>query len=63
MPDLSGVEVLRRLREAGSRVPVVFTSGFHEVPPELERSSYQGFLVKPYRLEELFAQLEVALTS
>jgi PAS domain S-box-containing protein len=62
MPDLSGVEVLRRIRAAGRRVPVVFSSGYHDAALELDPESFQGFLVKPYRLQELYAVLARALS-
>jgi PAS domain S-box-containing protein len=63
MPDLSGAEVLRRMRAHGSRVPVVFSSGYHDTAFELDPASFQGFLVKPYRLQELLEALERALRA
>jgi PAS domain S-box-containing protein len=63
MPDLSGAEVLRRIRAQGSLVPVVFSSGYHDSAFELDPSSFQGFLVKPYRLQELLDALERALRA
>jgi len=61
MPDLSGVEVLRRIRASGARVPVVLSSGYHDAAIDLHRGSYQGFLIKPYTLAQLFDTLETAL--
>jgi two-component system cell cycle sensor histidine kinase/response regulator CckA len=63
MPDLSGIDVLRRIRERGSRVPVVFSSGYHDAAVSLPPGSFQGFLVKPYRLQELFDVLTRALNA
>jgi len=57
MPDLSGLEVLRRIRESGSQVPVILSSGYHDAALELEAGSYQGFLCKPYSLDELLEAL------
>jgi CheY-like chemotaxis protein len=57
MPDLSGVEVLRRIRARGSRVPVILTSGYHDATLELPAGSYQGFLVKPYTIAALLDAL------
>jgi PAS domain S-box-containing protein len=63
MPDLSGIEVLRRMREQGSRVPVILSSGYHAAALDAERDSFQAFLAKPYTLSELFEAVESALIS
>ena len=62
MPDLDGAEVLRRLRAAGSRVPVVVSSGYLDVAVErrLPRGEFQGFLAKPYAATELVSAIERA---
>jgi PAS domain S-box-containing protein len=62
MPDLDGAEVLRRLRAAGSRVPVVISSGYLDVAVErrLPRGEFQGFLAKPYGASELVNAIERA---
>ena len=62
MPDLDGAEVLRRLRAAGSRVPVVVSSGYLDVAVErrLPRGEFQGFLAKPYGATELVSAIERA---
>lgn len=64
MPRLSGVEVLRKIRESGSSVRVVLSSGYSDVErDELDPSSYQGFLIKPYGIAELVKVIEGALAS
>ena len=62
MPDLDGAEVLHRLRAAGSRVPVVVSSGYLDVAVErrLPPGEFQGFLAKPYGATELVAAIERA---
>jgi PAS domain S-box-containing protein len=62
MPDLDGAEVLLRLRAAGSRVPVVVSSGYLDVAVErrLPRGEFQGFLAKPYSATELVTAIERA---
>jgi PAS domain S-box-containing protein len=62
MPDLDGAEVLHRLRAAGSRVPVVISSGYLDVAVErrLPRGEFQGFLAKPYGATELVNAIERA---
>jgi len=61
MPDLSGIEVLRRIRSTGSALPVVLTSGYHRAALDAERDSFQAFLPKPYTLSELLDAVERAL--
>jgi PAS domain S-box-containing protein len=62
MLDLDGSEVLRRLRAAGSRVPVVISSGYLDVAVErrLARGEFQGFLAKPYGATELVSAIDRA---
>jgi two-component system, cell cycle sensor histidine kinase and response regulator CckA len=62
MPDLDGSEVLCRLRAAGSRVPVVISSGYLDISVErrLPRGEFQGFLAKPYGATELVSAIERA---
>jgi two-component system cell cycle sensor histidine kinase/response regulator CckA len=63
MPDIDGAEVLRRLRAAGSRVPVIISSGYLDVSVEqrLPRGEFQAFLAKPYGPSDLAAAIEHAL--
>jgi PAS domain S-box-containing protein len=62
MPDLDGAEVLRRLRAAGDRVPVIVSSGYLDVSIErrLPRGEFQGFLAKPYGATDLVNAIEAA---
>jgi two-component system, cell cycle sensor histidine kinase and response regulator CckA len=61
MPDLSGAEVLSRLRARGDRVPVVLISGYHDLATELDPKSFQAFLVKPFGITQLAKALEQAI--
>ena len=61
MPDFTGVEVLQRIRESGSSVPVILASGYHDAALELDPGSYQGFLVKPFSPDELVEAVARAL--
>jgi two-component system cell cycle sensor histidine kinase/response regulator CckA len=65
MPDIDGAEVLRRLRAAGSRVPVIISSGYLDVSVEerLPAGDFQGFLAKPYGPSDLAAAMAHALSS
>ena len=63
MPDLSGVEVLRRMRASGARMPVVLSSGYHDAALDVDSHSFQGFLIKPYTLAQLFDTVQTALDA
>ncbi len=62
MADISGIDVLRRVRRAGSRVPVILSSGYHAATIDVERDSFQAFLSKPYVLDELLLALQRVLS-
>jgi len=55
MDDISGVEVLRKIREISGDLPCIISSGqppgTHEIPDELQWNVY--FLQKPYRANQL----------
>ncbi|HEX4336169.1 MAG TPA: PAS domain S-box protein [Polyangiaceae bacterium] len=62
MPDLDGVEVVRRLRASGVNVPVVLCSGNLDAARErgLEPGMVQGTLQKPFQPDELLEALDRA---
>ena len=63
LPDLDGLEVLRRLRDRGVRVPVVILTardGVEATVAGLE-SGADDYIAKPFRLEELLARVRVRL--
>jgi PAS domain S-box-containing protein len=65
MPDIDGAEVVLRARAAGSRVPIVVSSGYLDVAVErrLPRGQFQGFLPKPYGPTDLVNAIERALAT
>ena len=63
LPDISGIEILRRIRKDGSTVPVILSSGYHAAALDAERDSFQAFLAKPYTLSELLEALARVLTA
>jgi len=62
MGDMTGLDVIRRIRETGSCVPIVLSSGYLEASTEqeLDPVSFQAFLRKPYRTEDLLRAIEQA---
>jgi CheY-like chemotaxis protein len=64
MPQLSGRDTLRGLREIDPAVRVVFTSGYSaEAPAALEQDRVQGFVPKPYREQQLAETVRQALDA
>jgi two-component system OmpR family response regulator len=63
LPDLSGFEVLKRLRDQGCHVPVLFLSARGETDVRVRGLVNGGddYIVKPFALEELVARVQVAL--
>jgi PAS domain S-box-containing protein len=62
MPDLDGVEIVRRLRASGANVPVVLYSGNLDAARErgLAPGMVQGMLQKPFHQAELLRVIEHA---
>jgi DNA-binding response OmpR family regulator len=63
MPDLDGLEVLRRLREAGDDVPVCVLSARDEVEDRVRglEVGADDYVVKPFAVEEVAARLNALL--
>ena len=53
MPDLSGLDVFYQLRNLRSDIPIIFMSGINEKKELADCNGYNGFLTKPYSLNEL----------
>jgi two-component system OmpR family response regulator len=63
LPDLDGFEVCRRLRQDGSRVPVLFLTARDTTEDKVKGLTLGGddYLVKPFSLEELVARIDAVL--
>ena len=63
MPRLSGLEVLRRLREAGRRTPVLLLTAKSEVEDRIEGldAGADDYLPKPFAMGELLARVRAML--
>ncbi|WP_277884365.1 response regulator transcription factor [Microbacterium sp. H1-D42] len=63
MPDLDGMSVLRRLREAGNLVPVVFLTAKDAVADRIAGLTAGGddYVTKPFSLEEVIARLRAVI--
>jgi signal transduction histidine kinase/CheY-like chemotaxis protein/predicted hydrocarbon binding protein len=63
MPHMSGVEALRRIRAAGSDVPVVLSSGYSVEVITQDSPQFFGYLQKPYDVPQLLAVASDAIAS
>ena len=63
MPDLDGIEVLRRLRASGRDLPVCVLSARDEVGDRVAglEAGADDYVVKPFALEEVVARLHALL--
>jgi signal transduction histidine kinase/CheY-like chemotaxis protein len=62
MPEMSGPEVLARLAEIRSDLPVVLMSGYHEDELSSDvRPGISGFVQKPFTPADLASRMRVAL--
>jgi two-component system response regulator MprA len=63
MPDVDGLEVCRRLRAAGDRVPVLMLTAREAVADRVSGldAGADDYLVKPFALDELLARLRALL--
>jgi DNA-binding response OmpR family regulator len=63
MPDLDGLEVLRRLREGGDQVPVCVLSARDEVDDRVRglQAGADDYIVKPFAMQEVVARVQALL--
>jgi two-component system, OmpR family, response regulator MprA len=63
MPELDGLEVSRRLRSGGSRLPILMLTARSEVSDRVAglEAGADDYLVKPFALDELLARMRALL--
>jgi DNA-binding response OmpR family regulator len=63
LPDTDGVELLRKIRAEQPTLPVIITTAYMSIEPQLKVLDlpHSGYIVKPFRLDELGARIEAAL--
>lgn len=65
MPELTGIEMLKQLRQQQNYVTVIFVSGRTDAQfvAETLRAGADDYIRKPFRINELLARVEVALRN
>jgi two-component system response regulator FixJ len=65
MPDMSGLELVRRLNERGSALPVIIITGHGDIPLAVEamKAGVLDFLEKPFDDEALLTAVNAALDA
>ncbi len=60
LPDTDGVDLLRRMRASRADLPVIITSAYVSVEPQLRVLSlaHHAYLVKPFDLADLAHQID-----
>ncbi|MEM1391937.1 MAG: response regulator transcription factor [Cyanobacteria bacterium P01_H01_bin.150] len=63
LPGLSGVELCRRLRATGSKIPIILLTAKDEVTSRVEGldAGADDYVVKPFSIEELLARIRAHL--
>src|SRR4029078_10947149 len=60
LPDTAGVELLRRIRLPRPALPVIITTAYMSIEPQLKvlNLPHSGYIVKLFRLDELRARID-----
>jgi len=63
LPDLDGFEVIRKLRDGGTRTPVVFLTARDATDDKIRGLTLGGddYVTKPFSLEEVIARIRAVL--
>jgi len=63
LPGMSGLDVQRRLIEAGVQIPIIFITGHGDIPMTVKamKSGAVEFLTKPFRDQDLLDAIQQAL--
>jgi FixJ family two-component response regulator len=63
LPGMSGLDVQRKLSEAGVQIPVIFITGHGDIPMTVKamKSGAVEFLTKPFRDQDLLDAIQQAL--
>jgi CheY-like chemotaxis protein len=63
MPNMSGIEALKRIRETGSDVPTLLSSGYSVELINADSPEFFAYLQKPYDIPQLLNAVAAAIAS
>src|SRR6266571_513757 len=63
LPDLSGLDLQKRMAEADMEIPIIFITGHGDIPMTVQamKAGAVEFLTKPFREQELLDAIQQAL--
>jgi len=63
LPGMSGLDVQRKLAEAGVQIPIIFITGYGDIPMTFKamKSGAVEFLTKPFRDQDLLDAIQQPL--
>ncbi len=63
MPDINGIEILKRIRNEDKNLPVIISSAYRgfKQDPEIALGNVSSFMIKPIDLNELTQKVKKAL--
>jgi len=63
LPEVSGLDFQRKLAEAGIQIPIIFITGYGDIPMTVKamKSGAVEFLTKPFRDQDLLDAIQQAL--
>jgi len=62
MPGMNGIDVLRRIKEINSNLPVILSSAYQEFKQDLASWASDDYIVKSSNLDELKASVKKMLS-
>jgi len=65
LPDIDGVEVLKRVRHSGSRVPVIVLTAWHDADEQIRELelAIDGYITKPFVVDHLARAVQIRLAE
>ena len=63
LPDVDGVEVLKRVRDGGSGVPIIVLTAWHDAEEQIRELELpiDGFITKPFVVDHLATSVQITL--
>lgn len=62
MPGMNGVELARQVRAINNEIPIIFITGVYD-PTHLQQFEADGFLAKPFRINQIERLIEESLSK